>query len=56
MKIATYNIQSGGNSRLPMALKTMESMNIDLALLRETKLVKDLHTLGGCSYTVCNGL
>ena len=42
-----------GNSRLPMALKTMELMNTDLALLTETKLVKDLHTLGGYGYTVC---
>ena len=36
-----------------MALKTMELMNTDLALLTETKLVKDLHTLGGYGYTVC---
>ena len=26
---------------------------MDLALLMETKLVKDLHTLGGYGYTVC---
>ena len=32
--------------RLPMVLKTINSMNTDLALLTETKLVKELHTLG----------
>ena len=52
MKIATCDTQAGGNLRLPMALKTMESMNIDLVLLTETKLVKDLRALGGCGYTV----
>ena len=52
MNIATYNIQSGGNSRLAIALKTMEMMNIDLGLFTETKLIKGLHTLGGYGYEV----
>jgi hypothetical protein len=53
MKIATCDIQAGGNLRLPMALKAMESMNTDLVLLTEMKLVKDSHTLGGHGCTVC---
>jgi exonuclease III len=53
MYMATYNILSGGNSRLAMALQTMESMNIDLGVFTETKLIKDLHTHGGYGYTVC---
>ena len=53
MNMVTYNIVSGGNSRVAIALKTMESMNVDLGVSTETKLVKDLHTLGGYGYTVC---
>jgi hypothetical protein len=38
---------------LAMALETMESMQVDLGVFTETKLVKDLHTRGGYGYTVC---
>ena len=52
MYIATYNIQSGGNSRLTMALETMKTMNIDLGLFTEKKLITELHTLSSCGYEV----
>jgi hypothetical protein len=53
MKIATCDVQARGNSRLLMALKTMELMNTCLVLLMETKLVKDSHTFGGWGHAAC---
>jgi exonuclease III len=52
MNIMTYNIQSGGNSRLAMVLQMMESMNIDMGLFTETKLVTGKHTVNGYGNTL----
>jgi hypothetical protein len=41
------------NSQLAVALRTMESMNVDLGVFMETKLIKDPHMHGGCGCTVC---
>ena len=38
IKIASFNIISGRQTRLEMALRAMHMMNIDLGFLQETKL------------------
>ena len=43
IKIATYNIVSGRGSRLKMALREMERMNIDLGFFTEAKLTAGIY-------------
>ena len=52
MNIVTYNIQSGGNARLPMALEAMKRMNVDVGVFTETKLVAGKHTVNSSGYKV----
>lgn len=50
--IATYNIQSGRNSRPETALRAMEQMNVDLGLFTEAKLTDGIHTRYSSGYHV----
>ena len=52
IKICTYNIMHGGGSRFTLALKALLHMNIDVAVLTETKLAEDTYTKGAYGYTV----
>ena len=40
--IGTINIQYGGNVRIQTAARCLKQMNVDLALLTETKIVNEL--------------
>ena len=48
----TYNIQSGRNGRLEMALRAMQQMNLDIGILTETKLTRGIHTRWSSGYHV----
>ena len=50
--IATYNIQSGRNSRLEFACRALEKMNVDLCFLMEAKLTDGIHSRACNGYTV----
>jgi hypothetical protein len=52
LKICTYNIWHGGGSRLTLAIKAISYMNIDIAVITETKLQQDTYTHGAYGYTV----
>ena len=47
IKICTYNIIHGGNSRLALALKALNDMNVDIGILTETKLKENTYTRKG---------
>jgi endonuclease/exonuclease/phosphatase family metal-dependent hydrolase len=51
IRIATYNIRSGRNSRLEMALRAMRQMNVDLGVLTKARLT-GIHTLAAEGYQV----
>ena len=50
--IGTINIQYGGNVRIQTAARCLKQMNVDLALLTETKIVNELYTRGAEGYTI----
>ena len=52
IKLCTFNIWSGGGSRLTFALKTLQLMKIDVAVLTETKLAVNTYTREAYGYTV----
>lgn len=43
-KLATFNIISGQQERLVSALRSMKQLNVDIALLTETKLTNEAYT------------
>lgn len=51
LKICTYNIISGRNSRIEQALRCVRSMTIDIAVLTESKLQND-HTINCEGYEI----
>lgn len=52
INIATYNIRSGRNGRLEIALRAMEQMNVDLGILTEAKLTDGIYTRCSSGYNV----
>jgi hypothetical protein len=52
IKIATYNILSGRNGRLEMALRELDRLNVDLCFLTEAKLTGGIYTRSGFGYKV----
>ena len=52
ISIATWNIQSGRNSRLETALRALKKMNVDLAFLTEAKLTAGIYTRFSSDYHV----
>ena len=52
ISIATWNIQSGRNARLESALRALNKMDVDLAILTEAKLTNGIHTKYSSVYNV----
>lgn len=53
IRIGTYNIQSGRDGRLELALRAMQQMNVDLGFLTtETKLPEAICTTYSSGYHV----
>jgi hypothetical protein len=52
LKLATYNIQDGRNSRLVPVCRTLLAQHIDLALLTETCIPDDIHTRTCLGYNI----
>jgi hypothetical protein len=52
IRIATYNIRSGQNGRLEMALRAMRLMNVDWGFLTEAKLTSGIYTRQAQDYQV----
>jgi hypothetical protein len=52
IKIGTFNMMSGANSRLALAMKAMRSMNVDIGILTETKLTDDFHPMKSNGYDI----
>ena len=52
LRIAEYNIVSGGGSRLYMALRAMAQMRVELGVFCETKLTNDMYPRECCGYSV----
>ena len=52
IEIGTWNIQSGRNGRLETALRALDKMGLDLALLTEAKLTDGIHTRYSSGYHV----
>jgi hypothetical protein len=44
LRICTYNIRNGGNSRINFAQKAMKNMNMTMGFLTKTKLVLDTYS------------
>ena len=51
VKLATINIQHGGNAKLEHATRCLKTMNIDIAILTETKLPQH-HTVSSEGYSI----
>ena len=51
-KLATWNIRSGRNGGLESALRALDALEVDIALLTETKLTKGIYTRWSSSYSV----
>ena len=45
--VATWNIRCGRNGGLESALRALESLEVDIAILTEAKLTKGIYTSGG---------
>jgi exonuclease III len=43
VKLATYNIRNGNNSKLFMACEALHEANIDIAILTETKIPDEIY-------------
>ena len=52
LRIGTYNIRSGRNSRLEASLRAMAALNVDVCLLTETKLTNGAHSRMAHGYQV----
>lgn len=52
INICTYNILAGGSNRLEQVLRCIKIMNIDIAVLTETKLQDNKHTTNCEDYTI----
>jgi hypothetical protein len=52
IRIATYNIRSGCEGRLEMALRVMNQMDVDIGILTETKLTDGIHMRQSSGYQV----
>jgi hypothetical protein len=52
LRIAEYNIISGGGSQLYMALRAMAQMRVELGVFCETKLTNDMYPRECCGYSV----
>lgn len=52
IKVATYNIKNGRNGRVESVLRALDQMNLDLALITETKLTDDKYTKLSSGYLV----
>ena len=52
IRFGTYNICNGRNSGLDAALRGMSHANMDLCILRETKLTDGIYTHGSAGYSV----
>jgi len=52
VNIATFNITSGRNSRLPQALRALEMLQVDLCFLTEAKLTDGIYTRFSSGYHV----
>lgn len=52
LKIATFNIISGRSGRLEAATRSMQQLNVDIALLTEAKLTGDVYTRFSFDYHV----
>ena len=52
IRFATYNIISGRNSRLQMALRAMDNLNVDFGILTETKLTDGIYTRYSSGYNI----
>ena len=52
IRIASYNIISGRQARLEMALRAMDKMNIDLGFLLEAKVTDGIYTRRFEDYSV----
>ena len=50
--VATWNIRSGRQGGLEESLRAMESMNVDLGFLQETKLTGGIHTRRYGEYSI----
>ncbi len=50
--ITTYNVVSASGTRLLQALRAMDDLKTDIALLTETKLCRGRHTRKGFGYTI----
>ena len=50
--VATWNIRCGRNGGLESALRALESLEVDIAILTEAKLTKGIYTRGGRGYQV----
>ena len=50
--VASWNIRSGRNAGLESALRAMASCGVDLGILQETKLTKNIYTRSSAGYTV----
>ena len=50
--LATYNVTSGRNGRLEQALRAMKVANVDVGVLTEAKLTKDIYTRFSSGYHV----
>ena len=50
IKLATYNIVSGRGSRLEMALREMERMNVDFGFLTEAKITDGIYVRSAYGY------
>jgi exonuclease III len=52
LKLATYNIQDGRNSRLVPACRALQAQNIDMALLTEARIPDEIHTRHCLGYNI----
>jgi exonuclease III len=52
MRIATYNIRNGQQGNLESALRALQFMYVDLAILQETKISDEKYTKAYFGYEV----
>ena len=52
IRFGTYNIRNGRNGGLEAALRGVSHTNMDLGILKETKLTDGIYTRGSAGYSV----
>ena len=52
IRLGTYNIRNRRNIGLEAALRGVSQSNMDLGILRETKLTDGIYTFGSAGYSV----